>query len=108
MPRISIKPISVNECWRGGRRFKTAKYEAFKQEMMYLLPKIKIPSNRLKLTIKWGLSNKNSDIDNPIKPFLDTIQEKYGFNDKIVFKLEVEKILVKKGKEFIDFKLEKC
>ena len=102
MVRISIKPLSINECWQG-RRFKTTKYFSYREILFYLLPKIKIPSGKLKISITIGFSNKNADIDNPIKPFLDALQDKYGFNDKRIYKLEIEKVDVKKGSEYIDF-----
>ena len=53
----------------------------------------------------FGFSSKAGDIDNPIKLFLDILQKKYGFNDKNIYELQVEKRDVKKGKEFIQFKI---
>ena len=57
--------------------------------------------------INVGLSSKNADIDNIAKPFIDILQKKYGFNDKNIYKLVLEKFIVKKGEEFIEFKMEK-
>lgn len=92
----------MNECW-SGRRFKTPRYKAYEQELWYLLPKRKIPSGKIELEIEAGLSNKNADIDNIAKPFIDILQKKYGFNDKMIYKLTMLKVDVKKGKEFIRF-----
>ena len=92
----------MNNAYRG-RRFLTADYKAYKQELMYLLPKLKIPQGRLFLRLTVGYSSKGSDIDNCIKPFLDILQEKYEFNDNRVYLLEVAKEDVKKGEEFIDW-----
>lgn len=103
--KINIRPLSVNDCWRG-RRFKTPAYKAYEQEMFYLLPKkMVIPKGKLFVKIRWAFSSKASDIDNPIKPLLDILQKKYGFNDKMIYKLEVGKVDVKKGEEFIDFEI---
>jgi len=104
--KINIKPISINQCW-AGRRFKTPNYKQFEKEVLLLLPKnYKVPLGSLKIVLKWGFSSKLSDWDNPIKPFQDILQKKYGFNDSRIFKAEVEKEIVKKGNEYIYFKIE--
>ena len=105
MPRIEIKPLTVNRAWRG-RRFKSYEYKAYETELFLRLPPFEIPKNKdLKLTLKFGLSNVLSDIDNPVKPFLDILQKAYGFNDKRIFRMEVEKVKVEKGKEYIEYKI---
>lgn len=104
--KIDIKPLSVNQCWQG-RRFKTPNYKKFEKHVLMLLPNdLVIPSGRLKITLRWGFSSKASDWDNPIKPFQDILQKKYDFNDNRVFEATVKKEVVKKGKEFIYFKIE--
>lgn len=104
MFRLNIRPISVNRCWQG-RRFKTEEYKSYEQEMIYRLPKMNVPKGKLQIKIKCGFSSKASDIDNPIKPLLDILQKKYSFNDKLIYKIELEKEDVKKGEEFIEFDL---
>jgi len=100
--KIKVKPLSVNNAWQG-KRFKTQDYKSYEQELFYLLPsKINIPAKDIVLSITFGIS-KNSDIDNPIKPFLDILQKKYNFNDKNISKLILTKTEVKKGEEFISF-----
>lgn len=103
---ISVKPLSVNQCWMG-RRFKTKKYISYEKELLLLLPNIKIPEPPYKIYFKFGFSSKLSDWDNPIKPFQDILQKRYGFDDRDIFKAVVEKELVKKGCEFIEFNIEK-
>lgn len=50
-----------------------------------------------------GLSNKLSDLDNVIKPLLDTYQYSYpSFNDRTVNKITLLKDKVKKGQEYLD------
>ena len=99
-----IKPMSVNEAWQG-KRFKTDKYKSFEKELLLMLKKIEIPEGKLLLRATFGLSSKNADWDNPIKPFQDVIQKKYGFNDRRIYKGEIEKKDVKKGFEYIEFQL---
>lgn len=104
MARINIVPASVNACWQG-KRFKTKHYEDYERELFYQLPKILIPEGELRVTITFGLSSSLADIDNPIKPFLDILQKKYGFNDKNIFELFVRKTKTLKGDEYIDFSI---
>lgn len=103
--KINIKPLSVNEAYRG-RRFKTSKYKAYKKELLWLLPNLDIPDCELFLKMKVGFSSKASDLDNVIKNFLDVLQAKYGFNDNKIYKIEIEKDIVKKGEEYISFSIE--
>lgn len=102
--RIKIKPLTVNQAWKG-RRFKTKDYKAYEQELWYLLPNQNIPKGKLDLEIDVAYSYKGSDIDNFLKPFLDVLQKKYIFNDSLIYRLNVEKKIVKKGQEYIDFKI---
>jgi Holliday junction resolvase RusA-like endonuclease len=104
MVKIDIKPLSVNGAWQG-RRFKTDEYNRYINSMMFLLPKISIPSAPFDLEIEFGFSSKASDIDNCLKPFLDCLVKKYGFDDRDIYLLNVKKTIVKKGKEFINFKI---
>ncbi len=101
---LNIKPLSVNKVWQG-KRFKTQCYKDYETELFYLLPqKIEI-SKKMKLQLVFGFSNKASDLDNPVKPFIDILQKKYGFNDKDIYRLEIEKKDVAKGEEYIGFNL---
>ena len=107
MIEIKISPLSVNKAWKG-RRYKTDHYKDFERSLMALLPKnFKIPNNHVKISFVFGFANKLSDIDNPLKLVLDILQKKYGFNDRDVYELSVKKEVVKKGNEFIKFKIDK-
>jgi Holliday junction resolvase RusA-like endonuclease len=64
-----------------------------------------VEGGKMSLFLRFGLSSKNADIDNPVKPFVDCLQKRYGFNDRHIYKLTVEKVDVKKGDEFIEFEL---
>ena len=102
--RINIKPLSVNKCWQG-RRFKTKDYKDYEEELMWKLPQAEVPEGELTLELEVGLSNVQADLDNTCKPFQDILQKKYGFNDRWITKLIIIKIKVKKGEEYIKFKI---
>lgn len=105
MRKLNIKPLSINECWQG-KRFKTKDYLQYEKDLMLMLPKIKMPNPPYKLNIEFGFSNNSSDIDNPVKPFQDILQKKYGINDKNILELNLKKTKTDKGKEFIKFSIE--
>lgn len=102
--RLDIKPLSANDMWKG-RRFKTKEYKTFEKSVLMMLKPMQIPDGDLEIYLKWGFSSAGSDWDNPIKPFQDCLQKKYGFNDNRVVRALVEKVKVPKGKEFIEFKI---
>lgn len=104
MNKIKIKPLSVNGAWKG-RRYRTDDYKKYQKLLGLLLKYKKIPEGKLKLITRVGYSSKSSDIDNFLKPFIDCLQKKYMFNDNRIYKLDVEKVDVKKGEEFIEFEL---
>jgi len=98
-----IKPLSVNRAWQG-RRFKTDDYKQYEKELFYILPKLEIPKGKLKIDFVVSYKNKLSDIDNFLKPFIDILQKKYGFNDRNIYELSIKKEI---GEEFIEFNIEK-
>lgn len=102
--KILIKPLSVNACWRG-RRFKTDKYKSYELDLLNRLKPLKLPKKPYEIYFKWGFSSKLSDWDNPIKPLQDILQKKYNFDDKDVFRAIVEKEIVKKGEEYLEFNI---
>lgn len=70
---------------------------------MLLLPShYEIPEGDLAIRLEFGLS-KTADWDNPVKPFQDILQKKYGFNDSRIIRAEVIKKVVKKGDGYINF-----
>lgn len=102
MPRLNLKPISVNEAYRG-RRYSTQKLKDYKNQIALLAPKIKVPEGKLVVRYIFGVSSKGSDGDNLIKALQDALAEKYGFNDNRIYAWYIEKEDVKKGEEYIDF-----
>jgi Holliday junction resolvase RusA-like endonuclease len=99
--KINEKPMSVNLAWQG-KRFKTPAYKEYEKSMLLMMPKAYIYQDQmLRVEFFFGFSNKASDLDNPVKLLMDIAQKKYGFNDKMVYEMNVRKCIVKKGEEFI-------
>jgi len=105
MYSLPIKPLSINQAFQG-RRYKNNTYLSYERAVMLMLPKLKLPEPPYILTLEFGFSSPLADLSNPIKLFEDILQKKYGFNDKEIFKIVATKVHTKKGKEFINFKIE--
>ena len=105
--KVNIKPLSVNQCYRG-RRFKTKEYNQYEKDVMAQLPTLIIPGGELELHIQAGFSNKGADIDNIAKTFIDILQKAYCFNDNRIYQLHLYKKIVPKGEEYISFDLFSC
>lgn len=105
MTRIDIKPLSVNEAWQG-KRYKTNKYRAYENSLLWLLPNnLNISPPPYKIQFRFGFSCSLSDWDNPVKPTQDILAKKYNFNDKLIRKAVVEVEIVERGKEFVEFEI---
>lgn len=103
MIKLDIKPLSVNQAWQG-KRFKTKKYDKYIRDVLLILPKsLKIPDGEMELHLEFGFSNSLSDFDNPVKCFVDCLQKKYGFNDKMIKRCIIDVESVKKGQDYIKF-----
>lgn len=99
--RLDVKPLSVNEAWKG-KRYKTDKYKCYEEMILWLLPAGVLIPKRIGINFAFGFSNVKSDLDNPVKLILDIMQKRYGFNDSEVWELNVKKQKVEVGKEFIE------
>lgn len=104
--KLEIKPLSVNDAWKG-RRFKTSAYKKYEKDVFLMLPKLSIPDGDLDINLEFGFSNNCADWDNPIKPFVDILQKKYGFNDNRIMSAKVTKKVVEKGREYIEFEVKR-
>lgn len=105
---IQIKPLSVNEAWQG-QRFKTRSYQDYERRALLLLPPIlDIPAGDLSIILEFGFSNRASDLDNPVKPIMDILQKRYGFNDAQVTQYHLIKKIVPKGSEYIAFSIKRA
>ena len=102
---LDVKPLSINQCWQG-RRFKTKAYKQYEKAILLLLPSIEFTyKDEIEINIVFGFSSKTADIDNPLKPILDILQKKYGFNDRSVYRLTADKVIVPKKQEFVKIKI---
>ena len=102
---LRIKPLSVNDAWKG-RRFKTDEYKAYESALRILFKPGKVPEGELKIFMEFGFSSRGSDGDNPIKPLIDCLEKYYGFNDNRIYEYLIRKCKVKKGTEYVFFRLE--
>ena len=105
MNRVNLKPLSMNEAFMGRKR-KTAAYRNYEIKVPKELPDLDLPERGpLGLRLRAGLSNRAADLDNVVKPFLDILQANYGFNDNRIYIIEMTKVKVQKGEEYIAFEL---
>jgi Holliday junction resolvase RusA-like endonuclease len=105
MMRIDIKPLSVNQAWKG-RRIKTKQYKDYEKALLLLLPKTyKIGEPPYHVEYIFGFSSVLSDVDNPVKLVQDILQKKYKFNDKDIQSFCATKEKVKKGEEYFSFEI---
>ena len=104
MIEIPIKALSINSAYQG-KRFKNQKHKIYQENVLMLLPMIKVGKAPYKLYLEIGLSSKLQDLDNCIKVFQDCLVKKYGFDDRDIYELHAKKFIVKKGSEFIKFKI---
>ena len=100
--RIYLKPVSQNQAWLG-RRYPSKIYAKFKVQAAKMLPNIKLPKPPYELHYKFGFSSTASDIDNCLKSCTDSLAAKYGFNDRLIHRLVVDKEIVPKGKDYFEF-----
>jgi len=103
--KFDFKPLSANKMFYKGKQL-TKEYRDWR-ELIYedIADRSKWPfkeDDRLFFDVYIGLSSKLADVDNCIKPLLDTFQYMFEFNDKYVFEVHIEKELIKKGEEYFD------
>ena len=101
---INIKPVSVN-CIYTGKRFLSPAGKQYKKALAWMIPKVCIPDGKLHIRYRFYFSSAGSDTANAEKAFTDSLAEKNGFNDNRVYKIEMEKFVVPKGQEKIQFEI---
>jgi len=93
---------------RGKTTFKSADYLQYQNDIRDQLIGTDWPfgSGQVSFNITAGVSNRGADLDNVIKPILDTYQGVYEeFNDNKVYNIELEKRIVKRGREYLDIRI---
>lgn len=104
---LKIKPLSVNQAWQG-QRYKTPAYKKFEHDLILMLPSGRyVFDSKTKLALKYrfGFSNKLCDLANPEKLVTDILVKKYGFDDRQIYNMTLEKVIVPKGNEFIEIEI---
>ena len=92
---------------RGKMTFKSQEYLDYQNEIrdeLILHENMDWPfeTEQVFFSIVAGLSNRGADIDNVIKPLLDTYQSIYSdFNDNKVYGVHLVKDIVPKGEEYL-------
>ena len=104
--KLKVKPLSANAMYYNiGRHKKKSKaYEDYQEEIYNELKGIEWPfgTEQISFYIEAGLSARQADIDNTIKPLLDTLQGIFeDFNDNKVYYIEAHKTIVAKGSEYL-------
>lgn len=99
-----LKPLSVNEAFCG-KKVKTSKYRKYETHLIRNLPNIEVPEGLLELRVVVYYSSRASDTDNCLKPLIDVLQKRYGFNDNRIYRIRITKVICPKGEENISFKL---
>lgn len=107
--KVNIPAISINKCWQG-RRFKTEEYSEWRKACFYLIKDLKLKKVvgpcQVQLTFHCSRNFKMFDIDNGIKPALDSLVESGVIeDDRFIYKLSVDKI--KDTKDFWEFDVQK-
>lgn len=105
--KLRVKPVSVNEAWqlKGFRKFKSKKYKEYQDIIFKQLEDVSWPFKldvSLDVIVRVGFSNKLSDLDNALKPLFDTLSTLYEWNDNKIYSIKAKKLIVPKGKEFIN------
>ena len=95
---VDISPLSVNKCWQG-RRFKTTLYKNWLKEIAFKLKRsLRMPDTKdwLYMEVEFHIKNiKMADIDNPMKPLLDSLTHNGIIkDDRYIKRQTVEKFKV--------------
>ena len=87
------------------KAIKQIKYIQYQNELRAQLLGVAWPfedSDLLEFEIIAGVSNKKADLDNVVKPVLDTYQYIFEkFNDNKVYHITLDKHITDKGKEYL-------
>lgn len=102
---LQCLPLSTNMMSGRSKTFETKEYQEYRTQIakvaggIYGVQK----SDKFELRVEVGFSSKRNDADNILKPLLDSITGCIddAFDDSQVYHIEVDKLIVKKGQEYI-------
>lgn len=105
--RIDIKPLSDNKLWMWVHR-KTPEYRKYESKILKMIPDdFKLEKRKTKIHFTFWFSNRRSDASNPLKALCDILWKKFEeWDDRMIYRLEVDKVITKKGEEFIHIEYE--
>ena len=105
--KINIKPLSDNKLWMWVHR-KTAEYRRYESKILKEIPDtFKLEKRKTALYFTFWFSNSRSDASNPLKALCDILWKKFDeWDDRMIYHLEVNKVIVPKWEEFIQIKSE--
>ncbi|AHK11893.1 hypothetical protein CHOED_033 [Vibrio phage CHOED] len=100
-----VLPLSTNKMSGARKTYETKEYLCYRDVIArvaggtYGISK----TDKFLLTVEVGYSNKRADADNCLKPLLDSITACVddSFDDCQVYRIEVDKVIVKKGQEYL-------
>lgn len=105
MKRIDLKPLSVNDAWRG-RKFSTPAKKTYerrvKQELEWCILEDCIAP--YEIHFKFWIP-KLQDYDNCIKVTQDILCEHFWINDRDIYKAVIEKVPVKAWQEYFEIEI---
>ena len=108
---LDTAPMSVNRAYGVGRKtmFKSKAYKDYDALVSKALEGHSMPvdvaEGKLKIKFRFRFTRSNSDIDNPVKPLQDILQRHFGFDDKQVYRLEVEKLHYSGAPPFLEVEI---
>lgn len=104
---LNIKPLSDNKLWKWVHR-KTYEYLKYESKILKMIPdSFKLEKRMTRLHFTFWFSNRRSDASNPLKALCDILWKKFEeWDDRMIYRLEVDKVIVPKGEEFIHIEYE--
>ena len=104
--KINIKPLSDNKI-RMWLHKKTPEYRKYEKKLLELIPdELDLKNIKTSIHFTFWFSSKLSDASNPLKALCDIIWKKFeDRDDRLIYHLEVDKVIVPKGEEFIEFEI---
>ena len=110
--KLNVKPLSANSMYYniGRHKKRTRDYNDYQLALLDELRDTTWPfgSEQVAVFVEAGLSARQADLDNILKPLLDTLQGIFNeFNDNKCYYIEATKKIVPKGDEYIGLRIDK-
>lgn len=108
---LPLPAISTNKLYMGIKK-RSGYYKTFRKKVLQYLATnydaslVSLTGN-LCMTLEVGFSSSLSDLSNAIKGIEDVLCEFYGFNDRQIVHIEMDKKLVDKGCEYMSIHIKK-